>query len=1079
MSKKDELARSVAESERYIIGVGFSAGGIDPLKIFFENTGHNNNSYVVIQHLPHGYRSQMKEMLPKFSNLKIIEIENGIEVQPGCVYLMPERRNITIEKGKLYMAESNDEHPNTAIDTFFKSMANDQKSKSIAVILSGSGTDGTEGAECVKNQGGLVVVQDPETALHKGMPSRVVDSGNAHLILSPEKMPGAIFNYISQFSQILKYIDDLNEGDEGTLLEILDLVKKVTPLDFKNYKRPTIVRRVLRRMVEMNISSLSEFKETLKRDPSEVEILSSRFLINVTHFFRDPEAFEVIKTKVVPEIVKLRKEAGSIKIWVVGCATGEEAYSLAIVIKEFFDEHHINLDVKIFATDVDKEAVSFASKGKYAKSISNNVSSDRLNVFFDDFGEYYCVKDDIRKMVIFANHDITTQPPYAKIDLLSCRNLLIYLNPVLQKKVISTLHYSLNLGGYLFLGPSESVGQLGQSFKEIDKKWKVYKNLDNKRSGFFSYPSSSLDIRNDFSLSTPMSKPVQVIQENNINELVLLPVLEETLYSAAIYIDEYFTIIKPCGNIEEFLLPKRFNFNLMELLPEELSIAVGTTVRKALNTKEAVKVKGINYRNLGKINSVNILVKPVFPENKVSNAIVFLGENETQEIKEHEIFEPDRFTKHYLNDLEEQLRVTKKDLQAAYSTIQSYNEHTHAYNEELVSSNEELQSTNEELQSINEELQTVNNEYQSKIKELAELNDDLDNYFNNSVNGQVFVDKNLIIRKFTPSASKEINLGDNNLGRSLSNISSNLKFEGMIDYVAKVISESTVCEKEVKLEGGKWFQMIIKPYIRQKDNRTDGAVITFNDITLQKQAQKRIAENAVVLRQKNEELTKINQDLDGFIYTASHDLRAPVSNIEGLLYAIEGIQDFESEELNRLYAMINESVVKLKGTIVELTEISKIQKSINNDVREVVFSELLDEVKTSLREMVVKNNAKIISNFDSCPRVQFSGKNMRSIIYNLLSNAIKYRSPKRTPEVIITSSKTEEYCMISVQDNGLGISKNKQDKMFSMFRRFHDHVEGTGIGLYMVKRIVENGGGRIEVESEPGKGAIFRVFLKV
>ncbi len=1082
LEEKNNSTTSSNNPNHYIVGIGFSAGGVEPLTKFFDHTPHDSASYIIVQHLPPDFKSRMAELLAKHSKLKILEITNNMQVLSNCVYLMPERKNITMKNGRLFLSETQRVQPNTAIDIFLDSLAADAASKSIAIILSGTGTDGTKGVAAIKKAGGLVIAQNPETALYDGMPNSVIDSGNANLILPPEEMPEAIMNYASQVVLLNKYTNNTNGEDEASLSQILDTIKNHTPLDFTNYKKPTILRRITRRMVQNNASSLKQYANQLLTDIKEIDILSKEFLISVTQFFRDTGAFEVIESTVLPDIIENKLTIDQLKIWVVGCATGEEAYSLAILIRELLTAQKKDIEVKIFATDVDKDAIAYASKGRYPAVIAKDVSAERLTHYFTKDGDFYKVKDELRKMVIFATHDIIKQPPYAKIDLISCRNLLIYLNPILQKKVLSTLHFCLNLNGYLFLGPSESIGQLGRFFSEEDKKWKIYKNTEIARTiGNVSYLSAGIDTNLHFIKQVP-SKPAYNPAETILFPAITNAIIEETTYEAGVYIDSQFTIIQPWGKYESYLLPKRFNFNLIELLPEPLAVAVGTTVNKSLSENKNVFVKQINYGEQQAPRSVNILVKPVLlAESANKNAIVLFSENHPKEAieVENESFDIEGHTRQYIADLEKKLHKTKLELEAADEIIQSYNDHAQAYNEELVSSNEEMQSTNEELQSINEELQTVNNEHQSKIKELADLNDDLSNYFKSSLNGQIFVDRNLIIKRYTPAIVKQINLIEDDIGRSLTNISTNVRFDGMIDDIAKVISEAVVCEREVQVKDGNWYQMIIKPYVRQQDNRIDGAVITFNDVTALKKAQEElIASNAEVLLQKNIELTKINRDLDGFIYTASHDLRSPIANMEGLLNELTQSQYHDDTELRPLFEMMQTSIVKLKKTILELTEISKIQKSIENDVQEIALAGLIEEVTFSIRDLIEDSKAKITFDLHACPVIKFSTKNLRSILYNLISNAIKYQSPERTPKVDIKTAVQDGYCILIVTDNGLGIKKGNYEEMFSMFKRFHDHVEGTGIGLYMVKRIVDNAGGKIEMESELDKGTTFKIFLK-
>jgi two-component system, chemotaxis family, CheB/CheR fusion protein len=1047
----------------FIIAIGASAGGMEAIHLLFDHTPEDGVAYVIIQHLSPDHKSFMAELLAKHSKLKIFEVEKNMYIEPNCVYLMPRGKNMTIRNRRLLLTDIRPLQPNTAIDIFLNSLAEDQGNKSIAIILSGTGTDGTKGVAAIKKSGGLVIVQDPESAKFNGMPNSVIESGNADFILAPELIPEEIIAYLKRDVLEDNFTSKITEKDEAALLEILNLIQQHTPLDFTDYKRPTIIRRIVIRMTQNKISTLAGYIDFLKANPSEINILAKEFLISVTKFFRDTEAFDVIKEKVIPEITENKLLVDTLKVWVVGCATGEEAYSLAILIMEHLTEIKKNLEVKIFASDIDKAALLHATKGVYAENITKDVSEERLNKFFVKQDGKYKVRDNIRKMIIFADHDIVKQPPYGKIDLISCRNLLIYINPLLQKKILTSLHFCLNMGGYLFLGPSESLGELKKSFKEIDKKWKIYKSIEvvsNLRD--LNYSTPGFDKR----LLNPMLTliPSKVLTKNNLTEIIDQTLLEESGYEAGICVDDDFKIIQSFGKYEKYLLPKIFNFNLLEMLPEELSIATSTTLRKAVNQNKKTIIKEVKFKKNEAIHSVNVFVKPFQSENtSVQKVILVLfGEDETKEITEKalEVFNMEAHTLRYLEDMKNELAETKQKLKDAYAALEVSNDNISSYNEELISSNEEMQSTNEELQSVNEELQTVNNEYQLKIKELAELNDDLNNYFKCTINGQLYVDNNLIVRKFTPSAIKQINLKESDVGRPLSDISTNIKFSTLIDDINNVISTSITNEKEVQTTDGRWYQMVIIPYIKQQDNQNGGAIITFNDITELKRVQ--------------DKLTRINSDHDTFIYSASHDLKGPLANVSGLIASLKDVNDPQAAK--QITGLIDESVSKLKETINELSDISKIENEI--DERENInLKDLLEEVELSIKDTLLKSKAKINIDFKET-EIPFSRKNLRSILLNILSNAIKYRSPDRELELNIRSEKSNGFIILSVQDNGLGLDKNKIGEIFSKFKRRHDHVEGSGIGLYLVKKIITNAGGKIEVESELGKGSTFSVYFK-
>lgn len=1054
----------------YIIAIGASAGGMEAIHLLFDNTPEDEVSYVIIQHLSPDHKSFMAELLEKHSKLQISIAENEMPVEPNQVYLMPQGKNMTIRNRTLFLTDIKSSQPNKSIDIFFDSLALSHKNKSIGIILSGTGSDGTKGIAAIKRNGGYVIVQDPQSAKFDGMPNSAIGSGNVDSILSPELIPEEIITYLKRDSIENNLIAHTNEQHEADLVKILALIQKHTPLDFSDYKRPTILRRIVLRMAKNKISQLSDYVIFLESNPNEIAVLSKEFLISVTKFFRDPDAFTVIKENVIPEILEHKLQVDTLKVWVIGCATGEEAYSLAILIIEQLTEFKKQLEVKIFASDIDKSALLFASKGIYPETIRNDVSKERLEKFFIQEGNTYKVRESVRKMLIFADHDIVKQPPYGKIDLISCRNLLIYINPILQKKILTSLHFCLNLGGYLFLGPSESLGDLKKSFTEVDKKWRIFKSTEvirNFRDANYTTPGLEKQ-KNSLNYYTPAQKRTE---KGNLGELTNQWLLSVSGYEAAICVNTDFKILQTFGNFEKYLLPKIFNFNLLEMLPEALSIATSTTIHKSLKKNKEAIVKKVKFKREGIFHSVNVLSKPfLFEDNASQNTILVLFSEDTvkQSIEpDIEIFNMDAQTAQYLEDLKDELEETKQILSDANRALEISHDNVSSYNEELISSNEEMQSVNEELQSVNEELQTVNNEYQQKILELADMNDDLNNYFNSTVHAQLYVDRNFILRKFTPSAIRQINLTDGDIGRPLSDISTNIRFSTLMDDIAKVISSAVFVEKEVQTLNGKWYQMMGIPYIRQQDNLHDGAIITFNDITEIKKIQDKLA--------------RINADHDTFIYAVSHDLRGPLTNLYIIISLLKDAVDCKSKDpqtknIRDLIDLVDKSTTNLNTIINELSDIAKIEGDI--DGLEVInVKELLEEVELSIRSKIVNSNAKITYDLKE-PEIQFSKKNLRSILFNLVSNAVKYRSPDRQPEVIIRTEKANNYVMLSIQDNGLGIPESKKQSIFGAFQRGHIHVEGTGVGLYLVKKTITNAGGDIQVESEEGKGSIFKVYFR-
>jgi two-component system CheB/CheR fusion protein len=1056
-----ELAKSC-----YIIAIGASSGGMEAIHSLFDHTPDDGVSYVIVQHLSPHYKSYMAELLEKHSKLKICEVENEMYVKPNQVYLMPKGQYMTIKNKVLYLKDIQSKPKNTAVDIFLNSLAEDNGEKSIAVIMTGMGNDGTKGIAAIKKNGGMVIVQDPNTAKFKDMPLNAIESGNADAILAPHLIPDEIISYIKHEKLKFKLSEEVTTADEDKLSEILNLVKRNTPLDFTNYKRPTIIRRIASRMIHLNhIDSLSSYIKYIHKNPKEVDTLSKEFLISVTSFFRDKEAFEHIKEKVIPEIIKNKLMVDTLKIWVVGCATGEEAYSIAILVKEHLIEEKKDLGVKIFASDIDKDALAVASKGIYNANIKKDVSERFLEKYFIEEDGMFRVHDSIRKMIIFADHDIVKQPPYGKIDLISCRNLLIYINPVLQKKILTSLHFCLNSGAYLFLGPSESLGELNESFALVDKKWRIFKSIETPqhlRDTAYTTPG----------LSLPNISPRTYAddEKNNmaskLTEKHIQNTLERMGFEAGIYVDDDFRILETFGKYEKYLSPKFFNFNLLEMLAGELSIATSVCLRNANRSQKKSNMNKVEFSQGKEKRVVDIVVIPINNEADEASSISLVMYSDHKDASENDerkvVFNLDTDSKQHINDLNHELAITKEKLSKSNEALMDSNNNISSYNEELISSNEELQSTNEELQSVNEELQTVNNEYQLKIKELAELNDDLDNFFKGSANGQLYIDKDIILRKFTPPTTNQINLKITDIGRPLSDISTKLKVPTLIQSIQKVIQTSKKTEQEVQTNDGNWYHMVVTPYFKQHEHIYDGAIVTFNDIT--------------ELKKTENKLSRINADHRTFIYSVSHDLRGPLSSLKGLLDYVKDSPTVSSIGTGKIMNMIQGSINNLFGTIDELSDIAKIESEIEHS-EPINLNEVCEEVKTSLQELIAETKTNIIYDFKE-PSIAFSKKNMRSILFNLISNAIKYRSPEREPEITLSSEKEKGLIVLLVKDNGLGMEEHKIEEIFNVYHRRHHHVKGSGVGLFLIKKIIENAEAEISVKSTLGEGSTFRIAFK-
>ena len=820
------------KSPQYIIGIGASAGGLEPIHELFDNMPDDTNfSFVVVQHLSPDHKSLMGELLAKHTSMNIVEATDNMQLKANYIYLIPSRKVMTFEDGHLKLHDKDrNQVPNNAIDVFFEALAKEKGKNAVGIVLSGTGSDGTRGIEAIKKQGGLVIVQDPLTADFDGMPSSAILSGAADLILPPELIAEEMIEYLKD-SPYAKTLEKFTKDEENVVNDILGLVRTVTSHDFTQYKTPTITRRLAKRMTEKGFASVSDYFDYLTQNPEETSTLAREFLINVTKFFRDTEAFDELKSKIIPSVFSQKKAQDLIKVWVVACSSGEEAYSLAILFSEYMDNiRNHDFNIKIFATDIDKEALQTASTGIYPEFITKDIAPERLNRFFIKEGNVYRVTPAIRKMVVFAYHEITKDPPFSKLDLVTCRNMLIYMNAKLQRHVLQTFQFALNPGGCLVLGASENIGALKDSMKEVSKKWKIYKSMGKTR--LLESDHSMTPLRSSSIFQNNASRPKNASQ--NLSEIFKDTLLEETKY-AGILIDEAMEVKQAVGHFKEFLnFPENnLTFNLLKLVPSDLAVALGMAIRKAIHDHERNVMRNVKVVQNDVERNINIIVKPYIQQQDYQQSFLFIILNEPEKQRKVKRSPAKVVTEHdrqRFEELERELRETKENLQSVIEELESSNEELLTSNEEMISANEELQSTNEELQSLNEELHTVSAEHQLKIKELIELNDDLNNYFRNSGLGQILIDKHMIVRKFSPAITRQINLIESDIGRPIVDITTNIRGLDLIADIKRVILFNESTEKEVMLEDRSAYLMRINPYIRQ-DKTSDGVVINFIDVT--------------------------------------------------------------------------------------------------------------------------------------------------------------------------------------------------------------------------------------------------------
>jgi len=1076
--------------QQYVIAIGASAGGLEAISAFFDYTPLDSVSYILIQHLSADFKSQMVQILAQHSKLQVVEAIENVDIKSNTVYLIPSTKFMIVKNGRLILSDKKDQpRPHMTIDYFFSSLAKERGNKAIGIILSGTGDDGSKGIVAIKKNGGIVLIQDPATANFKGMPEAGIATGSADRILSPEAMPQIIEDYVRDGMLELLTDQPSAQISEAELAQILTLIKGNLPLDFTDYKRATIIRRIKRRMVALNFSKVEKYYQYLNGNAAEITLLANDFLISVTSFFRDPEAFKIIEEKVIPEIIK-KNQTEVLKIWVAGCATGEEAYSLAILIKEYLNKHPKNIEIKIFASDISKAALDTASKGIYPESIIKTVSKERLQQFFTREGAGFKVKHELRKMLIFAQHDVTKNPPYCNIDLISCRNLLIYLNVTLQQKVFAMLHFGLKQGGYLVLGPSESASVIKDGFNEISSKWNILKsNKSGRAIRFDAFASHYIGEVKTTRMEIP-PKYIAPVSKNELLDQVSSALLREAAFNG-VCTDQNLSVIQSFGNTRPYLKNINFNHNLTDLLPEHLTVIFKAAAHKAMKLDEKVVLDQVN---LNKDQLINITLSPFTVTGSGEKLLLVLFTESANAVTEKHMIQMgdiNEVTREHVISLEQEVAQLKHAVAVAEDRIassnenmQSFNEELQSANEEMQSANEEMQSTNEELQSVNEELQTVNKNHQLTIDELTDLNDDLNNYFRSNTNGQLFVDRELLLKRYSPGAVKHINIREGDIGRPLSNITTNIKFETLIDDIRAVIHDEEPITREAESTNGKVYQVMTMPYLKKNSKKADGAIISFYDITeLKKLLQELDISNKNLdisnrsLDNRNKSLLRINADLNNFVFGASHDLNAPIVNIEMLLEILNDKLDTKDPEVVELSGMMNKAVSNFKAIIRDLAGVGYMESEDTGDILES-FPALFKEITETLSEKIKTTKAVFYTDFQT-KEVRFAKKNLRSVMLNLITNALKFHAADRLPEIHIKTEKDGGFIVLTISDNGIGITNEEIDKIFKKYKRLSNETEGTGIGLYLIRKIVNASGGKVEVKCKPGNGCAFKIFFKI
>jgi len=835
-----------------IVGMGASAGGLEAIEGFFANTPSEIKiAFVVIQHLAPEHKSVMATLLEKYTKLKVAEVRDGVKVQPGCVYLNPPNKDVSIMNGKLILSEPiHARGIRLPIDYFFRSLAEERGDKSICIVMSGTGTDGTLGLRAVKAAGGMAMAQDEKQAKYNNMPRSAIDTGLVDYVLPVEKMAGELMKYVRHpYIGGPRKVKTEKEKFEAHLQKIFMLVRSTTGHDFSQYKPNTIRRRIERRMAVHQLDRISEYVMLLQKNPAETRTLFKDLLITVTNFFRDPKAFKALNDKAVLPIVKARPYEATVRVWVPGCATGEEAYSIAILFLEAMKELKKNFNLQVFATDIDADAIEHARLGIYPESIIADVSTERLRSYFVKEENAYRVKKQVRETVIFATQNLIKDPPFSKLDLVCCRNVLIYMNTTLQKKILPLFHYTLNPDGFLFLGTSESIGEFADLFSPVDLKWKIFKRKKAAASLALERPVFAAE---GLTVDTAKGAVKFELTPVNVRALAERTILQEYA-PPCVLVDDKFDILYFNGDTDKYLsMPTgEPTFNILKIAREDLRYKLSTMLRKCLKDEKVEESKNISMMMMnGDIVQINLVVKPISDPTMQGQFMMVLFEPskataERGSRKKQPVQKP---VEPRIAALEQELQSTKEYLQTTIEELETSNEELKSTNEELQSTNEELQSTNEELetsreelQSTNEELETVNAELQNKVEQLSDANNDLNNLLGCTEIATLFLDNDVHVKRFTPRAADIFKLINTDVGRPISDVVHSMLYEDLVEDVEEVLKNLGRIEKEVRTKDGTWLLMRILPY-RTMENTIEGVVITFIDITRQKNAEKKLKE---------------------------------------------------------------------------------------------------------------------------------------------------------------------------------------------------------------------------------------------
>lgn len=1039
-----------------VVGIGASAGGLKALQEFFDNIPEDSGiAFVVIVHLAPQRTSAMSNLLSSHTLMKVNQVSKTTQIKPNHIYVIPPDKKLEVTDGTLQLSKVKGQ-PKGVIDVFFRSLAKRVEKQAIGIILSGTGSDGTLGLKAIKENGGVTMVQDPSEAEYEGMPRSAQDTGIVDFVMPVRELAQKVMDHKEFLGkvQIPLHTKDLSEKEELALKEIFELLLLKKKYDFNGYKRTSVLRRLQRRMHVTCSETIYDYRSYLDDHANEIEELFKDLLISVTNFFRDPEAFENLEKKVIPKLFEGKDASDQIRAWSIGCATGEELYSLAILLYEHASKLDHPPQIKIFGTDISEEALRIARKGFYPHSIAADISQDRLKNFFQEEESGYRVRREIREMVLVSKHNVISDPPFTNLDLIACRNLLIYFNSDLQQKVLRLLQFSLKTNGYLFLGMSESAVGAGSLFETVANTKAIFKSKKL---------ISSLKDLPPFLLWQNMRK-LKGINKEKISEIgtetsfeeIHKALLAEQYGPPSVIINDKNEAMHFSRGVNQYLEygEGEPTSDLLKLVRPELQRALRSVLYRFNQMTEPQQV--VQQARVvidGESRRVIIRVQPIVRSNFPSGyRQVLFEETKEPDTEEREPERPPVTESSIVEQLESELNQTKEELQQTIEEYEASNEELMASNEELQSMNEELQTATEELetnqeelQSVNEELRTVNQELETKIEELEQANIDLKNLMEATEIAIVFVDRNMKIMRFTGKAEGIFNFIDSDVGRLLSDVRSKLRYENLVDDIEAVFGDLEHFEKQVSTENGRWYNMGIEPNM-SPDNNIEGAVLTFVDITKLKEVERELEDKIKIQKQLQQDVLRVENKERWSIGQFLHD---EIS--QNLLASKTLLDNLDSKDLDK---EVLEELRDIRNSVIDslnkIRELSHFVLPLGDDIGSGVEALNLLAKQT---ENVHKIESVVTYN-DGADKIKDSAisSSLYYIAQEAINNAIKHG---KASKIDIDLTADNRKLDLTVKDNGDGYDRKKK---------------GNGEGINIMRYRAELLGGHIEIKALPNKG---------